>query len=82
MTQLTVRLGAGGRIVLPGPIREAMGIGLGDELVVIPERGGARLLTRAEAVRRAQDLVAMYVDPCRSLTDELLAERRAESADE
>ena len=38
--------------------------------------------TRAEAIRRAQEIVAKYLGGERSLVDELIAERRAEAASE
>ena len=43
---------------------------------------GARVLSRAAAIREAQELVRRYVPEGVSLVDELLAERRAEAARE
>jgi len=41
-----------------------------------------RLITPSQAIRRAQSLVRHYVPAGRSLVEELIAERRAEAADE
>ncbi|HHQ47271.1 MAG TPA: AbrB/MazE/SpoVT family DNA-binding domain-containing protein [Acidobacteria bacterium] len=73
-----VHLGTGGRLVLPAMVRRELGLRPGDELVLVVEPGAIRLLTVAEAARRAQRLVAKYVDPGESLADQLVAERREE----
>jgi len=44
--------------------------------------GALRILTRSEAIRRAQKLVTKRTNGERSLANELLAERRAEAARE
>jgi len=80
--ELKTRLGGNGRIVLPAPARRALGIEPGDELIVVVEGREIRLLTVAEAVRRAQELVRRYVTPDRSLADALVAERHEEAAGE
>jgi len=46
--------------------------------VLVVEAGSVRLLTVAEAARRAQRLVAKYVSAGESLADQLVAERREE----
>jgi AbrB family looped-hinge helix DNA binding protein len=76
---MAVKVGAGGRLVIPGEYRAALGIAPGDVVVLVLERDGLRLLTPGQAVRRAQDLVSKYVGPERSLSDELIAERREEA---
>jgi AbrB family looped-hinge helix DNA binding protein len=81
MSANVVRVGASGRVVLPAETRRISGIAPGDLLVVVPEPGGVRLITRAEAVRRAQALVAEFVAPGRSLAAELLVERRGDDGE-
>ncbi len=44
--------------------------------------GELRIWSLSEGIRRAQVLAADYVNPGESMVDELLAERRAESARE
>jgi len=80
--QIKTRLGSDGRIVLPAVVRRALGLRPGDQLIVDVEGREIRLVTVAEAARRAQELVRRYVDPGESLADSLVAERRKESADE
>jgi AbrB family looped-hinge helix DNA binding protein len=73
---MAVRIGAGGRLVVPGEFRAALGIEPGDTVILVMEHDGLRMLTPDQAVRRAQALVARHVDRDRGLVDELLAERR------
>ncbi len=69
-----------GRIVVPAEYRRALGMHPGDEVTLILADGEVRILTRAEAIRRAQELVARRSGAQRSLVDELIAERRTEAA--
>ena len=82
MTQVKTRIGAGGRVVLPAALRTAMGVVPGDELLLVSDDEGVRLVTPAQAVRRAQRLVRKWVPRRRKLARELIAERRRESARE
>lgn len=72
----------GGRLVIPAEHRRALGLEAGDEVVVRVVDGELRILTRAEAIRRAQTLVRRQVKKGRSLSDELTKERRTEAANE
>jgi len=74
--QMRTRLDSNGRIVLPAAVRHALGLRPGDELIVDVEGREIRLVTVAEAARRAQELVRRYVDPGESLAESLVAERR------
>lgn len=78
MSTATAKLGAGGRVVIPGEFRAALGLQPGDELIVVLEPDGLRILSGASAVRRAQALIAAFVPPEVSLSEELIAERREE----
>ncbi len=77
-----VMLGRNGRIVIPAVYRKKMRISEGDRLVLHYEEGALRLMTPSQAVQFAQSLVRQYVQDNRSLADELIAERKKESADE
>jgi len=79
MSGTLARLGEGGRLVIPAEYRKALGVSVGDELVLVLEEGSVRVSTPHEAIRRAQALVRSYVPEGRSLSDELIAERRKES---
>lgn len=80
LLSVTTRLGTGGRLVIPGRLRRAVGLAPGDEVVIILDDQGLRLLTVAQAVARAQALVRRYVPAGTSLSQELIEERRAEAA--
>lgn len=81
MISEVTRLTDGNRVVIPAAIRKSLGLRVGDALtLVLQDDGEVRLLTQTEAVRQAQALVRQHVDKDRSLVDELLAERREETA--
>lgn len=79
MSEVAVKLGTGGRLVIPGEFRAALGVDTGDTLILVMEEDGLRVLTPEQAVARARALVGRYVPAGRSLAKELLAERRDES---
>lgn len=78
----SVTVGPDGRIVIPAQYRRALGIEAGDELRLRAENGELRLISRRAAIKRAQSIVRRYVPEGVSLSDELIAERRAEAARE
>lgn len=49
MKDTTVKLGEGGRVVIPAEFRKALGIDVGDELILHMENGTIVLLTRKQA---------------------------------
>jgi AbrB family looped-hinge helix DNA binding protein len=71
-----VRINPNGRIVIPSQFREALGVDLGDEIVLCMEDEELRITTQRQRIRKAQRLLASLVGPERSLTDELIADRR------
>ena len=73
------KVGQGGRIVLPARLRQAAGFAVGDEIIVRLEDGSVRLLTQEESVKRAQAIIRRFIPPGRLLSEELIAERRAEA---
>ena len=77
-----VELGAGGRLVIPAPMRAALGMKEGDKVLVRLEGNEIHIYTYQEAMRRAQELVRSFVPAGVSLVDELIADRRAEAARE
>ncbi|MEC4818631.1 MAG: AbrB/MazE/SpoVT family DNA-binding domain-containing protein [Scytonema sp. PMC 1069.18] len=72
----------GGRIVIPAEYRRALGLNVGDDVVLSLEDGELRILSRQEALRRARAIVKRYVPEGTSLSDELIAERHAEAVDD
>ena len=67
----------GGRIVIPVEFRRALGLGIGDRVVLRLEDGEVRLFTIDHAIQRAQQMVRRYIPEGRSLAEELMRERRA-----
>jgi AbrB family looped-hinge helix DNA binding protein len=82
MNETSTKIAHGGRLVIPAKHRRALGLKTGDEVILRVVDGELRILSRTEAVRRAQELVRRHVRKGRSLVDELSAERRAEAAGE
>ena len=79
MQDVKTRVSEGGRIVLPAEYRRALGVSIGDEVMLRLEDGAVRIYTVRAAIRHAQELVRQYIPEDRSLVDELIAERRAEA---
>jgi len=77
-----VRLGPEGRILIPAPFREALGLSEGDTLVASLENGELSLLTLPAAVRKAQAIIRKFVPAGVSLVDELIDDRRKEAESE
>lgn len=71
-----------GRVFIPAEYRKVLGLNPGDRVVVQLDGHEVRILSQLEGIRRAQEIVARYIPPDRSLVDELFAERRAEAARE
>lgn len=78
MAAIRVRVGPKGRVVVPAPIRQALGIEEGTELMARIEGDGIVLEPRSAALRRLQALFA-HIPRDVSLVDELIAERREEA---
>lgn len=78
--QFSVTVGARGRVVLPAALRERLGVGEGDKLVLtVQPDGSVKLVSVRDAVRRARGLFAHLAPPGVSLVDELIAERWEEA---
>ncbi len=71
-----VQLGAQGRLVIPAPLRKALGLQQGDCLVARLE-GKSLVLERRETVESHLWAMFEHIPPETSLVEELLAERRA-----
>jgi len=82
MEQIMGRIDSAGHLVIPAAFRKRLGLKPGDEISVQLEGSTLRLMTPPELVRHSQALVAPYVLRGRSLSKELLSERRREALDE
>jgi AbrB family looped-hinge helix DNA binding protein len=72
-------LSANGRIVIPAAIRQELGFNPGDTLFMEVEDGVLRVESFDARLSRIQDELVLLVGPKRMLSDELIAERRAEA---
>ncbi len=80
MSEVKPKIGEGGSVVIPARYRKSLGLKSGDDVILVLEEGEVRVMTPQQAVRRAQALVRRYVPKGRRLVDELLRERREETA--
>jgi AbrB family looped-hinge helix DNA binding protein len=71
-----LRVNENGRIVIPASFRKALGIEIGDEVVVRLHDDELRITTQQQRIAKAQQRARKYLKPGTSLVDELLAERR------
>jgi len=80
MNAVRAKIGEGGRIVIPASLRRAMGVGVGDELLLRVEDGELRAATRRAALKKAQAIVRRFVPAGVLLSDELISDRRRGAA--
>jgi len=79
MLHVRAKIAEDGGIVLPVEYLQALGIQVGDEIILRVEDGVLRILTPHQAIEFAQELVRHYIPEERSLSDELIEERRQEN---
>lgn len=73
-----LKIGPGGRVVIPADVRHAMNVVEGDTLLATLSNGELRLVSTQTALSRARALVRASIPADVSLVDELFAERRRE----
>ena len=81
-TETRMRVNENGRVVIPASFRNALGINIGDEILLRIEGDELRISTLKRRLERAQRLVRKHVKPGGSLADELIAERRKAARNE
>jgi bifunctional DNA-binding transcriptional regulator/antitoxin component of YhaV-PrlF toxin-antitoxin module len=82
MSSRHVRIAPGGRVVIPAEFRKALGVEIGDDMVMELTNGELRLRSFDAALKRVQEIVRKYVPEGVSLADELIRERREEATRE
>ena len=81
MEEFTLYVDNQGRVMLPSWWRKREGVDPSTELwVALTEEGGLVLETREQGLRRARALLRKHFPEGVNLSDELIAERRAEAA--
>ena len=83
MDNFTLHVDNQGRVMLPSWWRKKEGVDSSTELcAAVTEEGGLVLETREQGLRRARALLRKYIPAGVKLSDELIADRRAEAARE
>jgi AbrB family looped-hinge helix DNA binding protein len=82
MLEVKVKVADGGRIVIPAEYRQALGVQIGDELMLRLEGQELHVYTIREAIRRAQAAIQRSLPPGAALADSLIADRRREAGQE
>lgn len=70
---------SGGRLQLPAEFRRALGIADGDTVIIELQEGELVVRPYGEVLRRVRERLRKYVPEGVSLSDELIADRRAEA---
>ena len=73
-----VKLGEGGRFVIPASMREQMSVKPGDDLILHVEDGELRVRSWLQNLKRLQAELSALKKPGESVIDEFLQERREE----
>jgi len=82
MNQQSAKISVGGRIVLPAQMRASLGIHEGDELLISVVNGEIHITPKTLALQNALAITRKYLAGSADLSDELIADRRAEAANE
>jgi AbrB family looped-hinge helix DNA binding protein len=77
MEEARTRVNENGRVVIPASFRKALGIEVGDEVVLRLEADELRITTQQQRIQRAQRRAKQLLKPGTSLVKELLHERRS-----
>jgi AbrB family looped-hinge helix DNA binding protein len=80
MEHYRISISANGQMVLPSSLRHQLHVEGGGLLIIREQDGQLVLESVGDAVRRAQALVRQYAPEAEDVTNELIAERRAEDA--
>jgi len=77
---MKTKISEGGRLVIPAAFRKALKLKAGDDVLIILENDEIRVISTRHAITRAQTLVSRYIPRGRSLSGELIKERREEAS--
>ena len=82
MMEFTAKLSKDGRIVIPAICREKLQLSANDELVLLLEDDEIRLFSLEHAIQHAQRVVRKYNKSKKSLSGQLIKQRRKEAKDD
>lgn len=80
--RVQTKVSPGGRIVVPAQARKALGLKVGDSVLLECDDRGITITPRISALREAQSLVKKKLGGGASLAEELIRERRREAGRE
>jgi AbrB family looped-hinge helix DNA binding protein len=79
-TRYKAKVDSAGRVLIPAPLREKLGVHPGAIVSIVEGRDGRVVLeSRMAAVREAQEYFCSLAPPTEVWSDELIAERRKEA---
>jgi AbrB family looped-hinge helix DNA binding protein len=79
---VTVSIDSAGRVLIPAAFRDWFGLQEGSRLVLSAGPDGLELMPPSRAADKARALLRPFLEPGLGLSDELIADRRAEAARE
>lgn len=82
MKQIPVKIGEGGRVVIPSQLRKMLGVKVGDELMLHMEYGRLVLMTKKQAIEYVHEQMNRYPTSSELISEELIAERKEEAKHE
>jgi AbrB family looped-hinge helix DNA binding protein len=82
MTAYKGRIVSGGRLQIPADVRKELGLADGDGVRIEVVDGELRIRSYLGVIKAIQDEMRKYVPEDVSLSEELIADRRAEAARE
>lgn len=74
-----VKIVEGGKLVIPASMRRELGINAGDTVMIDIDHGELRIRSMSKALEHFRTVLRRYVPEGTSLSDELIADRRAEA---
>jgi len=79
MQETIIKIGEGGRIIIPASYRKAMDINQGDELVIRIHNGELRLFQQTEALKRIRTTLKKKTK--KNYTEDFLSFRKDDSGE-
>ena len=79
MTAMRIKMGTNGRLVVPVCLRKEIGLKDGKTVLVDVVMGEIRVRPMGDVVQQAQQRLRKYLGGEKSLSDDLIADRRAEA---
>lgn len=79
MQQQHAKIGEGGRLIIPAAYRKALGLHVGDELIIRLEAGEIRLFRQSQAIQRIRAVAKKHALKRKSYTDDFLTIRKKDA---